>query len=252
MTGGIFPTARSRSWRKLGASALIFASVLSSQLALGQTIIPADRNFPWNPGMMSKGGIPSRTTVCATLSPSGKDDSAAIQAALNNCPANQVVMLNAGTFTVNTSYVQVPSNITLRGSGAGVTILKKTNGATARTTTVVAGTITTGGPLNNKIYAPNNQNPPDLQPIIIVGNARWPAPDSTTSQNLTADGVQGSYSVTIANAANFAAGQWVLLDEISKWSYVSVPAGYNPSWRESEGWRSRRLPDAQSGSVDCG
>jgi hypothetical protein len=45
----------------------------------------------------------------------------------------------------------------------------------------------------------------------------------------TADGVQGSYSVTIANAANFAVGQWVLLDEISRWSYQTVPPGYNPS-----------------------
>src|ERR1700688_3683606 len=159
MTGGICPIARLSSWGRLGASALIFASVLSSQLALGQTIIPADRNFAWNPGMMSKGGIPSRTTVCATLSPSGGDDSTAIQAALDSCPANQVVMLNAGTFTVNQSYLLIHSSITLRGSGAGVTILKKTNGATARTSTVVAGTIATGGPLNNKIYAPNNQNP---------------------------------------------------------------------------------------------
>src|ERR1700688_4592878 len=149
MTGGICPIARLSSWGRLGASAIIFASVLSSQLALGQTIIPADRNFAWNPGMTSKGGIPSRTTVCATLSPSGGDDSTAILAAVTACPANQVVMLGAGTFIVN-NYVQVPSNITLRGSGAGVTILTKTNGAKARTATVVAGTITTGGPLNNK------------------------------------------------------------------------------------------------------
>src|SRR4029077_8999536 len=138
MTGGVFPSARSVRW--LGASALIFASVLSSQSALGQSIIPAVRNFAWNPGMMSKGGIPSRTTGCATLSRSGGDDSAAIQSALDSCPANQVVMLNAGTFTVNASYLLIHSSITLRGSGAGVTILNKTNGAKPRTSTVLSGT----------------------------------------------------------------------------------------------------------------
>src|SRR6516165_8663743 len=41
-----------------------------------QPFIPSDRNFFWNPGMMSKGGIPSRATVCATLSPGVGDDSA--------------------------------------------------------------------------------------------------------------------------------------------------------------------------------
>ena len=102
--------------------------ILMLGVALGevhsQPVIPSDRNFSWNPGMMSKGGIPNRTTVCATLSPSGGDDSAAIQAALDSCPSGQVVMLNAGTFTVN-NYLLIHSSITLRGSGAGKTILSK-------------------------------------------------------------------------------------------------------------------------------
>jgi hypothetical protein len=32
-------------------------------------IIPADRTFAWNPGLMSKGGIDIRTGICASLSP---------------------------------------------------------------------------------------------------------------------------------------------------------------------------------------
>ena len=223
MTGGICPIARSSAWGKLGASALIFASVLSSQLALGQTIIPAVRNFAWNPGMMSKGGIPLRTTVCATLSPSGGDDSAAIQAALDSCPANQVVMLNAGTFTLNTSFVLVHSSITLRGSGAGVTILNKTNGAKPRTSTVVSGTNGILTPVDPGTYSY------DAQPVVIVGPSRWPGPDSSTSQNLTADGQQGATSVTIANASGFTAGQFVLLDEMSGASWQAVPAGFGCS-----------------------
>src|SRR5215813_937201 len=64
-------------------------------------IIPSNRTTTWVPGLMSAGGIPSRTVIFKTLSPSGGDDTAAIQAALNGCPANQVVQLTAGTFNIN-------------------------------------------------------------------------------------------------------------------------------------------------------
>ena len=182
-------------------------------------VIPSDRNFPWNPGMMSKGGVPNRTTICATLSPSGGDDTAAIQAKLDSCPANQVVLLNPGTFTVN-NYLLVHSSITLRGSGAGVTILQKTNGAHARTSQVVAGT--------NGILTPADPGSYgyDAQPIIIVGPSRWPSPDNSTSQNLTADGLQGAFTVTVASGSGFAAGQFVLLDELSGATYQATPTGF--------------------------
>jgi hypothetical protein len=114
--------------------------VVLPRSALGQ-IIPPDRNFTWNPGMMSKGGIPNRTTVCATLSPigGGSDDSVAIQSAVNSCPVNQVVSLSAGTFIVNNT-VLISTPLTLRGAGPGVTTLKKSNGAHGRVPFVVAGT----------------------------------------------------------------------------------------------------------------
>src|ERR1700730_12139624 len=50
-------------------------SAATAPVTAAQSIIPADRNFTWNPGMMSKGGITNRTTICATLSPRGRDDS---------------------------------------------------------------------------------------------------------------------------------------------------------------------------------
>jgi len=156
-------------------------------------IIPADRSTVWNPGI--PGGAPLRTTVCATVNASSygngaSDASAGIQAALDACPVGQVVQLSAGTFLVNNSYLGLTKGITLRGAGAGVTSLRKTNGA-----------------------VPGSDTPVDAQPIIIIGPNRWPGPDDSTSQNLTVDGAKGSYSVTIANASGFAAGQIVLLDE---------------------------------------
>ena len=183
-------------------------------------VIPADRNFAWNPGLTSKGGIPNRTVVCATLSPGAN-----IQAALDSCPAGQVVKLNAGTFTVN-NYLLLHSGITLRGSGAGQTILVKTNGAKPRNSTAVAGTMGILTPANNAYIVP------DSQPVIIVGATRWPHPggdSSSASQNLTSDGVAGSNSVTITNANGFTPGQFVLLDELSGATYQPVVTGFGCS-----------------------
>ena len=174
----------------------------------------------WNPGLTSAGGIPNRTTIYTTLSPSGQDDTAAIQAALNSAPAGQVVMLSAGTFIVN-SPLMISRSITLRGSGAQVTKLVKTNGAKPRTSTIISGTNGILTPVDPSTYSY------DTSPIIIVGPSRWNnGPDSTASQNLTADGAQGSVSITVANARNFKAGTFVLLDEVSGASWQATPAGF--------------------------
>jgi hypothetical protein len=169
--------------------------------------------------MISKGGIPNRTTICATLSPSGRDDSARIQSAIDNCSVDQVVMLNPGTFVVN-NYLLVWKGLTLRGSGAGLTSLTKTNGARPRTSRVDAASNGILVPVDPGSYTY------DAQPIIVVGPCRWPDPDNSTSQNLTADGTQGAMSVSVADASGFAAGQFVLLDELSGASWQPTPTGF--------------------------
>jgi hypothetical protein len=190
------------------------------QPAPAGSLLPPDRMAAWNPGMMSVGGIPIRTTIYKTLSPSGGDDSAAIQAALNGAPAGQVVMLSPGTFVVN-NLLLIHRPITLRGSGAGVTRLVKTNGAKPRTSSIVSGTNGILTPVDPGSYRH------DVQPIIIVGPSRWNnGPDSTASQGLTADGAQGSYSVTVANSTHFKVGTFVLLDEDSGASWQPTPAGF--------------------------
>jgi Pectate lyase superfamily protein len=186
-----------------------------------QTIIPSDRSFPWNPGMISKGGIPTRTTVCATLAAGNgvADDSSRVQAAIDGCPSGQVVKLGAGTFVINNTLL-LRSSITLLGAGAGSTVLKKTNGARARISTVVNGTNGILTPIDPSSYSY------DAQPIIIVGPSRWPGPDNSTSQALASDGQQGATSVTVANGSGFAAGQFVLLDEVSGATYQPTPVGF--------------------------
>jgi hypothetical protein len=192
----------------------------ASDPAPSGTLLPADRSVAWSPGLMSVGGIPNRTTIYRTLSPSGRDDSAAIQAALNSAPAGQVVMLDPGTFVVN-NLLWIHRPVTLRGSGAGVTKLVKTNGAKPRTSAVISGTKGVLTPVDPNSYRY------DAQPIIIVGPSRWNnGPDGAASQSLLADGERGSYSVTVANSANFKVGTFVLLDEVSGASWQPTPPGF--------------------------
>jgi hypothetical protein len=193
------------------------------------SLLHVDRMVKWNPGLMSAGGIPNRTTIYKTLSPSGTDDTAAIQAALNSAPTGSVVMLAPGLFIVN-DILSIHRSITLRGSGAGVTSLVKSNGARPRTPTVISGTKGILTPVNPGSYSY------DEKPVIIVGPSRWNnGPDNTASQNLTVDGVQGSDSITIANAKNFKAGFYVLLDEVSGASWHPTPAGFTGGSPETGG-----------------
>lgn len=184
--------------------------------------------------MMSKGGpsgagIPTRNTIFTTLSPNGTEDTSQIQTALNACPAGQVVLLAAGTFKFSTAQTPLimSSAITLRGSGAGVTILQKTGSGAAvgRTGTLITGT---------SVFTPIIQSGLDNAPIILIGPGRFAgvdnhdsgssAPGSTT--NLTVDGVAGSKSITVANGAIFTVGRCVLLDELAMGTLTATPRGF--------------------------
>lgn len=90
-------------------------------------IIPPERRINWsNSGI--PGGIPERSTICATINSAvygngTTDATAAIQAALDACPDSQVVYLPAGTYITHDT-IHLRSFNTLRGAGQGQTILK--------------------------------------------------------------------------------------------------------------------------------
>jgi len=152
------------------------------------TIIPADRVTRWNPGILAdtptgqplgSDGLPQRTTVCATLNPGDN-----IQAAIDACPANQVVKLNAGTFTI-TSTIQVKSNVVLRGSGSGTggTTIVKSNGGTV----LAIGT--------------------ERDQVCYSGNGKGVA--------LTADAPKDSTSISVgASASSFHVGDLIVVDQV--------------------------------------
>jgi hypothetical protein len=173
--------------------------------------LPSERNFAWNPGLMSKGGIPSsKSPICNStpLVPTGTaDDSAQINAQIGRCSAGSVVQLGAGTFLMGKGqYVAINKSVVLRGAAAGSTILKN--------------------PLN--LFAtPKFQQAADQTPLVIIGPGRWVNPDGdgrcqgptayqpAHMQLLSTDAAQGSASVTVANGSVFSRGQMVLLDETS-------------------------------------
>src|SRR5215467_4197146 len=160
-------------------------------------VLPKDGDASANwrmAGMLSMGGIPNRTAVCATLTPlgSGKDDTSAIQNAIDSCPDGEVVSLSAGTFTIaEGNLVLIHKAITLRGAGPGVTVLTRKGGAKLG----------------------SDQPGKDPSPMIILGPQRWN--NDTTATALTADVKHGGYSVQVASAHGFSVGQVVLLDEAS-------------------------------------
>ena len=153
-----------------------FAAVgfLAGVLPAFAQLLPADRATTWNPGI--PGGVPARSTVCATLSPPSGDAAAAVQAAINACPAGQVVQLSSGTFTINSGIIFLNKGVTLRGAGANLTTLRRTNGAQPGT------------------YIPGSA--PD--PVVILGPSRWHS--TGTSFDLAADGAKGATSVQLATA----------------------------------------------------
>jgi hypothetical protein len=188
----------------------------SQNVAGASGLLTLDRNASANwgsAGMLSIGGIPNRTTVCATVSPLGsaKDDTTNIQNAIAACPFGEVVMLGAGKFTIGEGhYVLLNKGITLRGAGPGTTILQRTDGAQ----------------LNS--YIPGSKP----SPMIIVGPQRWRTTAGETT-TLTVDATAGSTSIDVASAAGFSVGQVVLLDEASG-------AGWQPDviWTNMQIWAS--------------
>jgi hypothetical protein len=150
-------------------------------------LIPADRRTTWNPGI--PGGIPVRTTVCATLAAAtfgnGTQDAAsAIQSALDACPEGQVVKLGAGTFKIS-STIALRKGVVLRGEGS-------TGGGHPATTLdrSPAGTVIAVGEVQS------------------TSNA-----DLGAGVRLTADAAKESVQVSVASAAGFHAGDIVQIDQ---------------------------------------
>ncbi len=144
-------------------------------------LLPVDRATLWQPGVTYNGGIPPRLALCATLSPLGgtQDDTPQIQRAIDACPEGQTVKLGPGTFNIDGDAIRMKSEITLRGSGPGVTTL------------VSAGSGAPGS-------------------VVFTGTLwyRW-----IDGRPLAADAVKDAYSVAVGSTDGLAPGELVVVDE---------------------------------------
>jgi hypothetical protein len=185
----------------------VLAPFMAGFLALAASaradLVPAERRTVWNPGI--PGGVPARTTVCASLTAASfgdgsSDATGGIQSAINACPAGQVVQLGAGTYRIASGPVRLNKGVVLRGAGPTQTHLRATNGTN--------------------------------QAVVVIGK-QWPG--FGASLNLTSHALKGSSSVTIANASGLAAGELVMIDaltdpSVTQWSAESPPGDASRGW----------------------
>jgi chitodextrinase len=194
------------------------SSQSSSASATTQTT-PPQGTYPWS-GILDPsratdwsqvgipGGIPNRTTICATINAStygngASDATAGIQNALNSCPQNQVVLLSAGTFRINSS-INIPSYKTLRGAGAHDTILD----------------------LRGNARGAINMGTSDL--------------GSGGAVNITGGTGAGSTSITVSNASGITVGSYLHINELNDPSYVTINGAGSCTWCD-EWWNGTRV-----------
>lgn len=171
--------------RVLAALSLSLAAT-AAHAAPWSGILDSSRAVDWSDAGVS-GGIPTRTTICATLSPGAT--SAQINSAIAACPSGQVVFLNAGTYNLGSGMINIArSNVTLRGAGAG------------RTKLVFTGRAGCGGPWT----------------AICVSGTWISGWNNGTPQNLanwTGGYAQGSRTITLSNTANLQPGTRIILEQ---------------------------------------
>jgi hypothetical protein len=186
----------------------------------GGSLLPADRDASANwkmAGLLSVGGIPNRTITCATVNPSGgSNDTPAIQSAVDNCPAGQIVQLAAGTFTIaEGSYILLNKGITLRGMGPGSTILTRPTGGCPPPTGH-------GATIN---CSSGGTSPTNI--ILMAPVARFVGLGNLSGCALTSDIAGGSKTASVSSscAGMFQVGDFVVLDELS---------GYRTNMQDAE------------------
>ncbi|HTF65938.1 MAG TPA: glycosyl hydrolase family 28-related protein, partial [Edaphobacter sp.] len=150
-------------------------------------------------GLNSQGGIPTNRTQCgSTIAATGSDQSSAINSALSGCGSGHFVQLAAGTYTINSS-ISIPSNVTLRGTGADQTKLS-VHGSSAGAINLGSGGVSYTGVLN-----------------------------------ITSGGGAGSTSLTLSGTSGVSVGSYMVVSETNDSAYVTNLGGEGTaSW--VDGW----------------
>jgi hypothetical protein len=172
-------------------------------------ILSSDRAITWAGNVGIPGGIPNRTSICATINAStygndSTDATSAIQSALNSCAANGVVILPAGTYRINGS-IRIPSNVVLRGAGANKTILDAHGSGNG---------------------------------VVTFGSGSQP---SAGGASITAGATAGSTSITVSSASGISAGSYLMITELNDSSFVTINGTEGAcTWCDGSLWSGTR------------
>jgi hypothetical protein len=187
---------------------VFLALVLMAMWQSAAEIMPSVRRVDWSQSGIP-GDIPVRTTLSTTINAAvygngATDATAAIQAALAACPANQVVYVPAGTYKIAGS-LKIPSSVTLRGAGPQKTILDAHGSG--------SGFI---------IFDP------DLQ--------RWNPPLIAITSGLA----KNSTVLTVNDTTGISVGSYLKISQLNDSAYVTITGvGGNCTWCD-EGYNGTR------------
>ena len=146
------------------------------------------------------GQVPARSVHCAELTPSATV--VEINATLASCPSGQSVVLAAGTYSVAGS-VHVPSNVTLRGAGANLTILNAIGANGGPVISLGSGSV-------------------DFKPYRVTGGA-----------------TAGSTNIEVSNSSGIQVGMYLTITELNDLTYISAAgSGGNCNWCDG-GWTEK-------------
>ncbi len=198
--------------KRLGQIFCAFLFVAAQKAAFAD-VIPATRVAQWQGTVGVEGGIPNVTTIYTTLPSSAT--LAQINSAIAACPSNQVVMLSAGTYTLNNQIVfPNKSGVVLRGQGDS-TVLKFT-----------------GSP-----YFAN---------ILVEGSSAsviWSG--ASGSASWTGGYAQGSSNITVSSTSGLTVGQMICLDQLNDGNDVNAANAWETTGTGAPGC------SGANGCADC-
>jgi hypothetical protein len=192
------PAAVKNDEKKTGSTATKTSSTPAKNVA---SPIPEARRIDWKPGI--PGGVPKYPQFASVKDSNFgakgdgiADDTAAIQKAIDDCPAGKAVFLPAGTYRL-TATLNIIKGVALRGEG----------------------------PDKTKLINEANQ-----KQVIFMGSDDYEA-----TSRIVGGCVKGSSCITVENAAAFKAGDLVLVDQLNDPDIVDIEgAGGKCGWAGRE------------------